>query len=693
MGNNFLSGKIQSVLGLSLRLQGADSVWSAERGFKMAGACFQWGVGMVLILTMSLFSGQVSAKKVDIENYAKFSEYGKTRISPDGQYIAMRTRKDDRAVVVILETKTLKPSHVVRFIGGDDQVGDFEWVAKNRLVVEVSRFVPSEMERPMGGGELFAVNADGSKAKRIFTYSLPPNTRKRKNSGIGYGGFAFLTAPLEEEQKYALVTACSFTGEVCDLFKINVFNGSLRDRQKLPPRVSPMSPAILDRDHQARYAVSSTEFGFREIYGREDKIWTLLGKYPYPGGALLPISVSDDGRYAYALDDRDGGPQAVVKVDRQLKNPELVYRHRLTDIRNYHTDSKGAMYAVEAGLGLPELVALIPDSKDLKTLKTLKGAFPGKAVEIVDQAIEGKLVLVAVFSDKIPPEYYILRPNDNQLQFLWSQRPWVKESESSAMQVVEFKSRDGLQITGYLTLPKNLSPTSKAPLIVNPHGGPHGPFDTWEYNPETQYLASIGYAVLQVNFRGSGGFGSGFEMAGFRKWGREIQHDIIDGAKYVLQNFPLDPDRVGIMGGSFGGYSALQSPIIAPELFKAAVGVVGVYDFSLMRSAGDIRGRFSGRRYLDKALGDDDAEYFEFSPIRRVSELKAPVLLVQGEKDERAPVKHSDVLAKRLSERNHPHQYVVMPNEGHGFYKLENRIRYYGLVTEFFDRYLKSSSI
>jgi dipeptidyl aminopeptidase/acylaminoacyl peptidase len=133
----------------------------------------------------------------------------------------------------------------------------------------------------------------------------------------------------------------------------------------------------------------------------------------------------------------------------------------------------------------------------------------------------------------------------------------------------------------------------------------------------------------------------------------------------------------------------LQSSIVAPDFFKAAVGIVGVYDFSLMYTAGDIRGRFSGRRYLEKALGKNEAEFAEFSPVRRVAELKAPVLLIQGEKDERAPVKHSDVLAQRLAAKGHPHEYVVMPNEGHGFYKPENRVRYYQLFLAFFDRHLK----
>lgn len=644
---------------------------------------------MVFVGTLVVYNSAFAVTASDVEPFSKPSPYGKARLSPDGTFLAVEADRDGLDVVVILKVATMGPSHVVQFLGENDQVGDFHWVSDDRLVVTVSRFVKSEMERPFEGGELFAVNADGSKQKKIFSYVLPPNTRKKKNSGVGFGGFAFMVDGLEDDRKNALIRACGFSGTTCDIYRINVFNGALRDRQRLPAR---SSSVVFDSDNMAQYSVAETELGFREVYRRTKSGWDLTGRYPYPGGALIPFSLSVQDDAVYALDGRDGGPGAVVKMDRALASGEQVYRHRLTDISDFHADKDGSVYAVEAGLGKPELVDIQPGHPDLLTLKSLREVFPTRGVSIVDQAEKGNLLLVATYSDRVPSEYFLYNKKKNSLQFLIARRPWVKEAESLAMLPVEFMSRDGLQITGYLTLPNGASKERPAPLIVNPHGGPHGPFDSWGYLPDTQFLASQGYAVLQVNFRGSGGFGADFEAAGFQKWGREIQLDIIDGAQYVLANFPVDSDRVGIMGGSFGGYSALQSSILAPDLFKAAVGVVGVYDFKLMYTAGDIRGRFSGRRYLEKALGKAEADFQEFSPVRRVSELKAPVLLIQGEKDERAPVEHSDVLARVLEARSHPHEYVIMPNEGHGFYKAENRIRYFMLFSDFFDRHLGKNS-
>ena len=230
------------------------------------------------------------------------------------------------------------------------------------------------------------------------------------------------------------------------------------------------------------------------------------------------------------------------------------------------------------------------------------------------------------------------------------------------------------------------------PVVVMPHGGPHGPFDTWNYDSKAQYLAHLGMAVVKVNFRGSGGYGGDFEAQGYREWGRKIQYDIVDAARAAIDRFGLNGEKVGIMGGSFGGYSALQASIVEPDLFKAAVGVVGIYDLPLMYGAGDIRGRFSGRRYLEKAIGRDKEEFRRYSPVMRADELKAPVMLIQGEKDKRAPVEHADVMAEALEDLGHPHEYIIMPNEDHGFYKPENRIRYFELFGRFLSDNLLSRS-
>ena len=618
----------------------------------------------------------------DIEYYSKFSDYWRLRISPDGKHIAVGAWRDGERIAVILETKTMRPKIPVFFTNDKEEVSSFHWASNERLIVEVQRYIPSETTRPFQGGDLFAINVDGSKAKRIFTFRSASGGKK-KNSGISFGGYAIVENGLEGNRKNILIRACGESR--CSLYDMDVFNSRLRNERILPPNT--VQVIFEEGTFIPAYVVSATSRGSEVIHGKDSNgFWKELLSFEMPGGSLRPAIADKDGKTVYALDDRAGENQSVVKVNRDLENPEVIYQHSSTDVMGAHSDVNREVYALDFGVGQSEVFFLKPEHPDAKTLKALQRVFPNSDVNIVDSAAEGRLLVVAERSDIAPATYYLFNRDTNQLQYLTSTRSWVDATKSSPTKEFRFTARDGLELTGLVTLPKGYDVLT--PLVVMPHGGPHGPFDTWNYDPDAQYLGHLGIAVLKVNFRGSGGYGGAFEAKGYREWGRKIQYDLVDGTLAAIEKFGLNGDKVGIMGGSFGGYSALQASIIEPNLFKAAVGVVGVYDFRLMYTAGDIRGRFSGRRYLEKAIGRDEAEFREFSPVFRADELKAPVMLIQGEKDERAPVKHSDVMAKVLEEIGHPHEYIIMPNEDHGFYKPENRVRYYELFGAFLSELL-----
>ena len=222
-----------------------------------------------------------------------------------------------------------------------------------------------------------------------------------------------------------------------------------------------------------------------------------------------------------------------------------------------------------------------------------------------------------------------------------------------------------------------------------PHGGPHGVRDTVHYDSTSQMLANNGLAVLKVNFRGSGGYGENFERAGHRKWGAEVQFDIIDGVKHLIDTGIADQGNICIMGASFGGYSALQSSIIEPDMFKCAIGVVGVYDLPLMFEEGDIQRRRAGTEYLHAVLGNDEKELKAFSPVHNIDKLKAPVLVVHGKEDERAPIEHAEHLIAAMEKHEHPYEYMEFKDEGHGFYNQEHRTKYYQKVLTFLNKHLE----
>ncbi len=636
-------------------------------------------LNVLVVLLLSFFAPSIQAsqqQELPIEHFTELPKFSSLKISPNGDYLSVSVKVGQESQVVVLDRKTMRPIHRHRFQQEKASVAGHWWVSDKRMVFGLETFVPTMQEAPLRNVMLYGVDFDGKREDVLAS----PLCKKCDLWG------AELLDPLVDEKKYALVLSYTRSGTRQKVARMNLRNGSISKAVSVPPRTIDI---VLDKSKQPRYAVSGNDAGDRLVHYREPgKVeWTLLAQYPYPGGWMFPVGFSADESRALVLDSRDGGTQAVGFADLRLQSVEHLFRDSVTDITGYDIDENDQLYAASAGIGKPRRVILNPEHPQAQTLQRLEASFPDDAVSITSSTQDGSLHLVGTRSEKNPGTYYLYDESAGELTYLLARMPWIKSQQGFTTTDFIFEARDGLKITGLLTMPKAQG-DERVPLVVMPHGGPHGPYDRWGWDSHVQFLASRGYAVVQVNFRGSGSHGADFEKAGFREWGRKIQFDIIDGARYVIANNPIDAERVGIMGGSFGGYSALQSAILEPDFFKASIGVVGVYDFNLMYTNGDIRGRRSGRKYLEKALGRDKAQFQEYSPLARAHELKAPVLLIQGEKDQRAPVVHADKLAQRLEELNHEFEYIIMPNEGHGFYKPENRQRYFRSVEQFLAQHL-----
>ncbi|WP_394230935.1 alpha/beta hydrolase family protein [Shewanella colwelliana] len=223
--------------------------------------------------------------------------------------------------------------------------------------------------------------------------------------------------------------------------------------------------------------------------------------------------------------------------------------------------------------------------------------------------------------------------------------------------------------------------------MILPHGGPHVR-DYWGFDPIVQMLANKGYAVIQVNFRGSTGYGKNFEKAGYGNWGTKIQDDIMLATQYAVQQGVADEDRMCIFGISFGGYSALQSAVRFPDTFKCSIGYAGVYDLEMLYNEGDVQSFSWGDAYLDETLGSDKSVQRAQSPVHFVSKLKAPVLIIHGEDDERAPIEHAEALRDALNKGSHPYEWLVKDKEGHGFYKEDNILEANQKILTFLDKYI-----
>ncbi len=312
----------------------------------------------------------------------------------------------------------------------------------------------------------------------------------------------------------------------------------------------------------------------------------------------------------------------------------------------------------------------------------LRRAYPDAQVRIIDHSDDDARLLVEVSSDRDPGRYLAVEVRSLQAQEVGEVRPWVNPEEMAEVTPVHLAARDGLPIHGYLTRPDGAA-GRPPPLVVIPHGGPFYVRFWWEFDAEAQLLAREGFAVLQVNPRGSGGYGKAYEEAGYRHWGDRIVEDVVDATRHAVKEGWADPRRICIYGASYGGYAALQAAALAPELYRCAVGYAGVYDLEKLPDREEVVASRRARGFYRTTVGDDLEELRRASPARHADRIIARVLLVHGKQDQRAPFEQAEAMKKALTAQGRPPEWLVEPHEGHGFYDEAARERLYGRLVEF----------
>ena len=306
---------------------------------------------------------------------------------------------------------------------------------------------------------------------------------------------------------------------------------------------------------------------------------------------------------------------------------------------------------------------------------------------------EDKFIFVTS-SDRQGVNYYVYDATNDKIEELAITTPWLNPDDLAYMKPISYQSRDGLTIEGYLTLPKGVEPEN-LPVVVNPHGGPWAR-DSWGFNPEVQFLANRGYAVLQMNFRGSTGYGKKFWEASFKEWGKKMQDDVTDGVNWLVEKGIADPNRVAIYGGSYGGYATLAGLTFTPELYAAGIDYVGVSNlFTFMNTIPPYWEPY--RKMMYEMVGNpedpkDSVLLYEASPVYHADKIVAPLFIAQGANDPRVNKDESDQMVEALKERGIEVEYMVKDNEGHGFSNQENRFDFYRAMDKFLDEHIGSES-
>ena len=648
------------------------------------------------ILVLGVFLGAplpgFAGSPHSIADFVKHPTYSTAKISPNGEYLAITVDRGDQDVLTVLRMSDLKPMKI-NVLPDRKSVGAFHWTSPQRLLFNAVRKSGS-FERPRGTGEWFAVNADGSLPRTLIEYGTQSATQRSK--AVGNEFFSLLdTLPDDDDSVLMTSTyARSNAGAGTEVVLMDTTSGRRKSLGRAP---ADNCSIALNGAKQPAYAVCSTdkddENGFdinttTYRYGADGK-WTQISSSQSGGMSLRVLGSSAKGDI-YANRDDGKRPASFGLLDPASGKFTELFRDEVSDISGYieSVDGSERVIAVTTEAGAPRVTLTDEDHPDTELYASLASAFPGQFVNFSSSTRDGKKIIVSVRSDQNPGELYLYDRDTGKARFLLKSRPWIDSKQLGTMKPVAFTARDGRTIHGYLTIPKG-SDGKNLPLIVNVHGGPMGPRDNWGYGTESQLFASRGYATLQINYRGSGGFGKEFQDLAYGQWAKGIMDDIIDGTNHVIRQGWADKDRVCIYGGSFGGYASLMAPVRAPDMFKCAFGYVGLYDAQIQLTKSDTAQSESGKRYLKRAFGVTRAEQDAMSPINFVDRIKLPVYLAAGARDARCPPEHTEAMAKALEAAgNKPEGVIIQDGEEHGFYKEENNLRLYTEMLNFFDRHI-----
>jgi len=620
---------------------------------------------IVFILFFGVVACQPTLKKappIAMEDFFRNPEKTAFQLSPNGEYFSYLAPWQKRLNVFVQKVGADSAIRVTAETARD--IAGYLWKGNNRIL----------FLKDTGGDEnfqLYGVNIDGSELKGLTVFEKVRTE---------------LIDDLKDVDGEVIVGLNKRNPQVFDPFRLNALTGEMTQLAENPGNIVGWMT-----DHNGKLRLATTSDGvnqtilYRETEQEQFKpILTTsfkeaMSPYLFTFDNTMLISGSNLGRDKTAL---------VIFDPKVGKEKEVLFETQEADIDgvNYSRKDK-KLLSVTWTTDLEKEHFFDAEAESMK--KKLQEKLPGYQVAIGSESKAEDKFMIRTRSDKSRGAYYLYEKSSEKLTKLADLTPWLKENDLCDMKPISYKSRDGLTIQGYLTLPKGYQ-AKNLPVVINPHGGPWAR-DYWGFNPEVQFLANNGYAVLQMNFRGSTGFGKAFWEASFKQWGRTMQDDISDGVKWLTDQGIADPKRVAIYGGSYGGYATLAGLTLTPDLYAVGVDYVGVANmFTFMKTIPPYWKPMLDMFY--EMVGNpksDSLMLAQVSPVFLVDKIKAPIFVAQGANDPRVNKNESDQIVKALKARNIEVEYMVKDNEGHGFHNEENRFDFYRSMLAFLDKHLK----
>ena len=593
------------------------------------------------------------------------------RLSPDGSKVSVIKWFDqDIPAAVVYDLHTGKGKIVASSKKGEFNVRWCDWGNNKRLLCgyrAIAKTFGINGYYPMT--RLVAVNADGSKMKVLLERKLREEFSQFQDRIVDW---------LPDDSDNVLVQVPMTEGS--SVAKLNIDTGFTSTEDRM--RESSRSWIADGRGNVRLYQEVTPDKSVWRVRRTKDDGWQILheSKMIDLDDSFSPVGFSDNENELLFFDENDGRMALWAQDLSTGEEPHIVFSSDSVDVDNILTLGKyERLVAVGYVTDRPHLHFF--DKAIANIHASVQAQFPDDGIDVIDESWDKRYYLVYVSSDQDPGAIYRLDNTTHQMGRLSTLYPKLTGTPIAPVKTISFRARDGVDIPGYLTLPIDNS-GNPLPTVVFPHGGPQSR-DVGDFDPIVQFLAAKGYAVLQVNFRGSGGYGSEWEGAGgFQNW-RQAIRDITDGAKSLIADGTTDPNRMCVVGWSYGGYASLMSVIEEPILYQCAVSIAGVTDpKTFVRDYSD----FLDRRAVRAFVGHDDEVINEGSPQRRASEIKVPILLFHGEKDLNVSVEQSKEMAERLESADVPYEYVVYKDVDHSIERNQYRIDMLSRIGEFLEK-------